>query len=333
MLQFQFDFEEFINFPEKEDPFVNETSNLNSLFLRFLYPKMNLNLKGVFYIAVGASSYGILATFVKYANNLGIGTGGLVFAQYLFGVVVLYLIAALTKKSESRSKTQTEKHPKFKLIGFGTFLGLTSSFYYLSIQYVPVSVGIILLMQTIWMGVLVEYVTNRNLVSTSKIIGAGVTLIGTALAAKIIESDITFDWRGIGFGLLAAASYTGVMFATSKVALELPLFQRSKYLTMGGFLIIVLFWNVRILDGFDAITLLKWGCFLGFFGTLLPPILFSKGMPIVGTGLGSIISALEIPVSVLSAYLVLEEHITVLQWVGISLILFSVFLINMNNLK
>lgn len=294
---------------------------------------MNENLKGALYIAIGASSYGVLATFVKIANNNGIGTAGLAFSQYLFGAVVLTVLSYLfSRNSKKVAPINSGKYSKLKLVFFGGFLGLTSSFYYLSIQYVPVSVGIILLMQTIWMGVVLEFIMARHLITTTKIVGAGVALLGTALAAKIFESDIDLDFRGIGFGLLAAASYTGVMFATSKVSLEIPLWTRTKYLVYGGFLVIVLFWNFQILENFDWFILLKWGSFLGFFGTILPPILFNKGMPKIGTGLGSIISALEIPVSVLSAYFLLHESITILQWIGIIVILLAVVLINRQKL-
>jgi hypothetical protein len=34
----------------------------------------------------------------------------------------------------------------------GTSLGMTSVFYYLTVKYIPVSIGIVLLMQTVWMG-------------------------------------------------------------------------------------------------------------------------------------------------------------------------------------
>ena len=290
---------------------------------------MNENLKGALYIAIGACSYGILATFVKIANNNGIGTAGLAFSQYLFGALVLSLLSNLFSRNSKKPQPGTSsKYPKLKLVLFGTFLGLTSSFYYLSIQYVPVSVGIILLMQTIWMGVALEFFMARHLINSTKLIGAGVALLGTVLAAKVFESDIDLDWRGIGYGLLAAASYTGVMFATSKISLELPLWKRTKYLVYGGLLIIILFWNFQIIEEFSWIVFLKWGSFLGFFGTILPPILFNKGMPKIGTGLGSIISALEIPVSVFSAYLLLNEQISLLQWLGIIVILVAVVLIN-----
>ncbi|MGB3345001.1 MAG: EamA family transporter [Aequorivita sp.] len=294
---------------------------------------MNINLKGVLYVAIGASSYGILATFVKFANNNGIGTAGLAFSQYLFGAIVLTVLSFLFRGNfEDIEEKTVSKYPKIKLMLFGTFLGLTTSFYYLSIQYVPVSVGIILLMQTIWMGLVLEFFIARHLINTNKIIGAIVALVGTALAAKVFESDITLDLRGIGFGLLAAASYTGVMYASSKVSLELPLLARSKYLVYGGLIVVAIFWNIDILREFNWIVFLKWGSFLGFFGTILPPILFNKGMPRIGTGLGSIISALEIPVSVFSAYLILSEQVTILQWLGIVIILISVVIINRKNL-
>lgn len=292
---------------------------------------MNNHLKGVLYVATGAASYGILATFVKFANNSGVSTAGLTFSQYFVGAIVLTILSFIFSKSEKKIATKTAK-PKLKLILFGSFLGLTSSFYYLSIQYVPVSVGIILLMQTIWMGVILEYFTDKNLVSKTKIIGAIAVIAGTILAAKVLEENTEISLKGIGFGLLAAASYTGTMYATNKISLNLPLLTRSKYLVIGGLLSILIFWNIEIFSNFDWLSLLKWGAFLGFFGTILPPVLFNKGIPEIGTGLGSIIAALEIPVSVFSAYLILNEQVTALQWLGIIIIILSVIYINLKKI-
>jgi len=296
---------------------------------------MNPNIKGFFYIAIGAASYGILATFVKYANNNDLDTAGLVFSQYLFGAMVLSIISLFLAKEvkQQKRKQLTSKHPRLKLLLFGTSLGFTSSFYYLSIQYVPVSVAIILLMQTIWMGVILEFFLARHLLNRTKIIGALIAIAGTLLAAKVFESNLNVNLTGIGFGLLAAVSYTTTMYASNKVALELSIITRSKYLVYGGFIIVLLFWNIQILESISWIVFLKWGTFLGFFGTILPPILFNKGFPQIGTGLGSIIASLEIPVSVFSAYIILDEDISNLQWLGIAIILLSVVLINLKQVK
>lgn len=292
---------------------------------------MNNTVKGAIYVALGASSYGVLATAVKYANNQGFGTAGMIFSQYLFGALVLSVLSIfLSKKSPQRSENLSlSKYPKLKLAFFGTSLGLTSSFYYLSLQYVPVSVAIILLMQTIWMGVALEFLVAPQLTGPKKIVGALVAIFGTVLAAKIFEADVAFNYIGIGFGLLAAVSYTAAMYTSNSVSLELPLFKRSKYLVLGGFLVVLLFWNFQIVEEVSWNVFWKWGIFLGAFGTIIPPILFNKGFPMIGTGLGSIISALEIPVSVFSAYLILGEDVSLLQWLGIMIILFSVVLINL----
>ncbi|QWX85365.1 EamA family transporter [Cellulophaga sp. HaHaR_3_176] len=294
---------------------------------------MNNHLKGVLYVATGAASYGILATFVKYANNTGVSTAGLSFAQYFIGAIVLTILSKIFSTPANEKKINTDsKKSKLKLVLFGSFLGLTSSFYYLSIQYVPVSIGIILLMQTIWMSVILEYFIDKTLVSKTKIMGAIAVIGGTILAAKVLEEDSIISIKGITLGLLAAASYTGTMYATNKIALNLPLLTRSKYLVIGGLILTILFWNIQIFSNFDFIVLLKWGAFLGFFGTILPPILFNKGIPVIGTGLGSIIAALEIPVSVFSAYIILNEQITNLQWLGIVIIIFSVIYINLKKI-
>lgn len=290
------------------------------------------NLKGIIYIALGASSYGVLATFVKIANNNGIPTGVLTISQYLLGFLILFFVS-LILKNKNEKPVLAQPNSKLKLVVFGTTLGFTSSFYYLSIQYLPVSVGIILLMQSIWIGLIFEFFIARHLLNKRKVIGALTTIIGTLLAVNVIEAAESIEWPGIVFGLLAATTFATTMFATNKIALELPNIIRSKYLVLGGLLVVLVFWNVPgvsdfTLPEFQLSIVFTWGLFLAAFGTIIPPILFNKGFPITGVGLGSIMASMEIPVSVFSAYLLLHEQVKLIQWVGIAIILISVVIIN-----
>lgn len=299
------------------------------------------NIKGILFIAIGASSYGVLATFVKMANNDGISTGILTISQYFIGFVLLFISAKIfekwsqVKKGQALNSASIKQDSKMKLVLYGTSLGFTSSFYYLSIQYLPVSVGIILLMQSIWIGLVFEFFMARHLLNKAKVIGALTTIIGTLLAVNVMEASAHIEWPGIVFGLMAATTFATTMVATNSVALHLPTIIRSKYLVLGGFLTVLIFWNIPgisdfNLQDFDLSVFLTWGLFLAFFGTLLPPLLFSKGFPLTGVGLGSIMASLEIPVSVFSAYLLLGEQVKAIQWVGILIILLSVVIINRN---
>jgi drug/metabolite transporter (DMT)-like permease len=59
----------------------------------------------------------------------------------------------------------------------------------------------------------------------------------------------------------------------------------------------------------------------------------NAGFPHTGIGLGSIVSALELPVSVLMAYFLLNENVNTVQWFGIVLIILAIIIMNTNNKK
>ncbi len=285
---------------------------------------------GLLYVGFGSLSYGILATVVKYANGLGASTAFLTFSQYLFASIFLTILAWRVGKSKSIGTKYAlpSKKLKLKMVLYGTTLGFSSSFYYLTIQYVPVSVAIILLMQAIWMGVVVDFISTKGENSRIKIIGALVAITGTLLAANVFESSFVLHPLGITFGLLAAISFTSFMYFSNLLGHQTHVLIKSKYLVYGGFIVVIFFWNFEIFQSFNLSNMLKYGLFLAIFGSMVPPICFAQGMPATGTGLGSIATSIEIPFSVLSAAIVLSEDVSTLQWIGIAVILVAVVLIN-----
>ena len=54
----------------------------------------------------------------------------------------------------------------------------------------------------------------------------------------------------------------------------------------------------------------------------------NAGFPHTGLGLGSIISSVELPVSVMMAFFILNEEVILSQWVGIVLILIAIVIMN-----
>jgi drug/metabolite transporter (DMT)-like permease len=293
---------------------------------------VNQKLKGSLYVLGGTISYGILATIVKYANNLGVHTSVLTFLQFFTGYVFLVAYARYIHQAQLQDSKPSRKS-RFKLMLFGISMGMTSILYYLSLQYISVSMGIILLMQSIWMGIVLEIVMDRGRFKASKLIGGLVVIIGTLLATNVFFDTVNMSLKGILLGLASGVSYTISLYASSHVEQQLPSVIRSKYLIIGGFICVILFWNVSIWNDFTSFSMIKWGIVLGIFGTILPPLLYTKGFPLTGIGLGSIIAAIEIPVSILSAYLILGEQLTAMQWLGVSVIILSVFLVNRQDSK
>lgn len=309
----------------------------------------NNTLKGVFLVGLGATSYGMLATFVKMAYNENYTTAEVTASQFLFGIIGILLINAFQRNRNNNTAIKPNKKNITQLMLAGTSTGLTSIFYYLAVKFdIPVSIAIVLLMQTVWMGVLLEWFLEKKAPSLLKIVSVFIVLIGTALATNLINSEVKLNPLGIFFGLLAAASFTTTMFTANRVATQISSAQRSLYMLLGGGIMVLLFALITQIipnqsqsfadslgvfstaKDFNFSIFLKWGIVLSLFGTIIPPMLLNAGFPLTGIGLGSIVSALELPVSVLMAFVILGEKVIFTQWVGIILILLAIIIMNVN---
>ncbi len=307
-------------------------------------------LKGVFLVGLGATSYGMLATFVKIAYGENFTTAEVTSSQFILGILGILLINAFQKYNKKDAVVKATAKNIFHLMAAGTSLGMTSIFYYLAVKYIPVSIGIVLLMQTVWMGVLLEMILEKKLPSLQKIIAVVIVLTGTALATNLINTSTDLDWRGLAWGILAASSFTTTMFTANSVAVGISSAQRSLYMLLGGAIIVFSFafitqigpnnfeWANQLFgslnEGSTAIhnynftIFYKWGIILALFGTIIPPMLLNAGFPHTGIGLGSIVSSLELPVSVLMAYFLLQEKVLLIQWIGILLIIIAIIIMN-----
>ncbi len=306
-------------------------------------------LKGVFLVGLGATSYGMLATFVKMAYGEGYTTAEVTCSQFLFGIIGILLINAFQRKRNSNTAVKATKKNITLLMTAGTSTGLTSIFYYLAVKFdIPVSIAIVLLMQTVWIGVLLEMFLEKKLPSTIKIIAVVIVLIGTILATNLINSSVKLNPLGLFFGMLAAVSFTTTMFTANRIATEISSAQRSLYMLLGGGIMVLLFALITQIipnqseafnealgvfstaKDFNFNIFLKWGIVLSLFGTIIPPMLLNAGFPLTGIGLGSIVSSLELPVSVLMAYFLLHEQVLLVQWIGILLIIMAIVIMNVN---
>jgi drug/metabolite transporter (DMT)-like permease len=290
------------------------------------------SIKGLVLVALGATSYGMLATFVKLAYKEGFTTAEVTSSQFIYGIIGVLFINLFQRIKNKNSATKANSKNILHLMIAGTSMGMTSVFYYLAVKYIPVSIGIVLLMQNVWMGVLLEWFLDKKAPSIQKTLAVLVVIIGTGLAINILKidfNDTTIDWtKGLFWGLLAAASFTTTMFTANKVALGISSAQRSLFMLLGGAIIVFGFGLYTQTSEFNFEIFTKWGIVLALFGTIIPPMLLNAGFPLTGIGLGSIVSSLELPVSVLMAYFLLNEELQLIQWIGILLIILAIVIMN-----
>jgi len=198
------------------------------------------------------------------------------------------------------------------------------------VALVPASIAIVLLMQFIWISALINFLLFKQKPTKVEAIGIICILASTFLATGAFEDSFTdISPLGIVFGLLAATAYAFFIIVNGKVGNDYPPVLKSAMMVTGAFLFVfIVFQPISLFDFSGDLSIYRYGIVLSVFGTVLPPFLFAYGMPKVGVSLGSILSAVELPVAVSLSYFVLREPVSILQWVGVLLILLFVVLIN-----
>ncbi|HEY0609798.1 MAG TPA: DMT family transporter [Chitinophaga sp.] len=278
-------------------------------------------------VFTGACCFGILSTFVKVAYQEGYSTGDISGSQACFGMTVLWILYLLQQKTTSSGISQP-KTASWKVMLAGTSIGLCTHLYYLSVQWIPASVAIIFLMQFTWIGLLLEWLIYGKRPSVLQCIAALLIMAGTIMASGLsARHSIALPLKGVLLAIASATVYGVYVVASGRIGNDLPALKKSALIMTGstaaiflvatpGFLLMP-----QILGG-----LAKWTIFLGLFGTIIPPLLFSAGIPRTGVILSALLMTAELPVAVITARLVLHEHISLLQWNGVLLMLFAMAL-------
>ncbi|WP_019393372.1 EamA family transporter [Priestia filamentosa] len=267
-------------------------------------------------VFLGGCSYGVVSTFVKIGYSQGFKLSEITGSQYLLGSIMLWIISVFVPKVRLKGKQW------LTLILSGIPMGLTGIFYNQTLNYVNASFAIILLLQFTWISIILQYLFDKKVPTRTNLIATGIILFGSLLASGFLKSEIAFSLTGISFGLLAALSFALFIFLSGRTSIPIHPIYKSAIMTTGAALtIFVLLPPVFLVN--DSLTNGLWiyGLLTGFFGSVIPPILFNIGMPKVGGSLGTILSASELPTAVTMSTIVLHETVTLFQWIGVVIIL------------
>jgi drug/metabolite transporter (DMT)-like permease len=277
-------------------------------------------------VFLGGCSYGVLSTVVKLAYSKGFVMSQVSGSQLLIGTILLWMIVLFTKKQKLKPAQLV------KMLVSGIPVGLTGVFYYQSLQTLDASLAIVFLFQFVWIGTLLEWLISKKKPTSGKVISIIILIIGTVLSAGLLTDGISkLPAIGILWGMLSAITFSAFLYISSSVGNELPPVQKSALLSTGGLITVMVLFPPTFLFDIEVLSgIAPYGFFLGLFGVVMPPVLFSIGMPRVGVGLGTILAASELPVAVIVSAIVLGENVMMIQWIGVAIILGGIVLGNLN---
>jgi len=282
-----------------------------------------------FLVILGGCSFGLLAPIVKLGALHGISTADSTRMQLFIGFSLLLIINLFFVRYRLKRNTF------IKLLFSGIPMGLTTTFIYKSLNYLDASIAIILLFQYVWMGLVAELILTKQKPTKEKIISASLVLIGSLFAVNIFDAQFAhLPLIGIVWGLLAAVSFAAFLFVSGQVATYVPPLRKSMVMALGGLISILIIYpptDISLLE--TNVQFWTHGLILGVFGAVLPPLLFSISMPVVENALGTILSSSELPTTIIMSAIILSEHISSFQVIGIIIIMCAIVLANVPHLK
>ncbi|MEZ4936384.1 MAG: EamA family transporter [Crocinitomicaceae bacterium] len=287
-------------------------------------------LKGILAVFFGAASYGILSTIAKLSYKKGFDAEDATVFQILFGLLVLIVLHFLQK--EKTRFSDLKKSDWLALIFGGATIALTSLFYYSCVQFIPASIGIILLFQFIWIGFLLDFLFNKKKPNLFQMLALAVLIAGTFFAAGGLQAfdGSTLNSQGLILGLLSALCYASYIFINGRLKSEISPVSKSMIMMAVSSVIVLIILGSSLHEvAFFDTKFLIYGVPLALFGAVIPPILFAYGVPKIGVTFSSILSSVELPVAVIVSILLLHESVSAVQWVGIILILSAILIVSL----
>ncbi|MUT68000.1 DMT family transporter [Paenibacillus sp. NEAU-GSW1] len=278
----------------------------------------------VLLVAGGAACYGVMSPLLKLAYNGGFRFEQLTVHQTGAGGALLWLLMLLRPARWRYNRFDLKQWTQLSFIGiFG--LCMTTVFYNQTLERLDASFSIVLLFQFMWITILLECLWHKRWPAATQWAAIVLAMTGTVLAAGLLDRGAldALDWSGVWYGLASAVTYSLFLLLTGKVKSDYDPVMKSAIMMTAGFVCIALLFGYKSAgDGLAAEwTLLGWGIALGLLGQAFPALFFNAGIPRIGSGLASLLGALELPFAAISAWLILGEPITPVTGAGMALIL------------
>lgn len=278
------------------------------------------------FVGLGAISFGIPASLFKIARHQGVVNGPLLFWSFLSAVLILGIIQIVRRKWIYRQHTSWKQVGL--LIAAGTASGFTNTFYIQALKLIPVAVAAVMLMQAVWLSTLLGAIIHRRLPTRMQVLSIVLVLVGTVLAAGLFPITSALSPLGLLFSFLAACAYACTMQFTASLGNNLDPLSKTLLLCIGAFLLISFIWAPEIVTTATTFATVKWGVLIAVFSMVFPLVVYSIFMPYLDIGIGPILSSLELPASIVVAFILLGETVNWLQVFGVLVIISAVILPN-----
>ncbi|MCL5056589.1 MAG: DMT family transporter [Actinobacteria bacterium] len=271
---------------------------------------------------MSAACYGFMAIFVKFAYAGQANLATVLSGRFVLASLLLWLLVLVRRQAAGISPGELGSLFLLSLVGYG----ISSTLFFASLLFIPASLASMILFIHPVMVSLYELAVYRYPLSLKKVSALALSTAGLIFVLGNVGSGV--NMRGVFLALGAALAYTVyLLYGKKVVGRHSPVVVTAYVLSFAavGFTACGLA-SGGINPGLPAATWL-WILAVAVISTCLGILFLFAGLKRLEAGRASIISTLEVVVTVCFSALLLGESMTVLQAAGGAMILAGIIIL------
>lgn len=284
-----------------------------------------LALVGALAVFLGGASYGVVGPVIKLASQSGFSFQQIMAAQSFGGLFIFAIVFGVSVLFGTRWQHMSKRDFAMLLL-LGASTGCTNLCYNICLSHVSAALGVTLLFQYVWMGIVIQIIISRKPPVVMEIIAAIVVLGGTVGACGLLDGTMDFNLPGLIFGLGSALGYSLFLLISAHAGNDVPAMQRGLITCVGSCLVATLVCPTYLIGGVDLAAIAPYSLVMGCFALFLPVPLIGFGAKYISGGACNILASSELPSAFLIAFLLLGEPMGVPRVAGMVVILVGIAL-------
>lgn len=281
------------------------------------------------YIILAGCLWGTMGLFVRKLNAMGLGSMEIVVMRCILAAVILFPATAI----KDRTLLKIRKRNILPLVASAFMSILFFNYCYFStISLMDLSAAAILLYTSPIFVMLLSLIFFRERLTARKLLALGLAFGGCCLVSGILSSSTSITAGGLLLGL-----GSGLGYALYSIFSRVSLNQGLSSITITDYTFLFAALGGLFLTDFSGIihAAAEYGIEFWVFAvlytvvtTVLPYLLYTKGLSQVDNGPASVMASIEPVVATILGFLVFSETPTLSALVGILLVLFALLVLN-----
>ncbi len=281
-------------------------------------------VRGVFFILLSATGFGLMPLFALIAYHGGANVGSLLFLRFAIAAIIFFVYCFFSVKVWTISKTQLF----YLFIMGGILYALLSTCYFSAVKYIPASLAALLLYTYPAFVAILSFFIDKEKLTPKLTLSIFLTGIGMILVLGVSLGQISIT--GMLLALSASVIYSCYIVIGNRIISQVPPLLTSSFVS--------LFASLSFLAiGLSTHNLslhLQWSAWMATVGiailsTVVAILAFFAGIKYLGSTKSSILSTWEPVVATLSSVLLLHQHLAWTQAVGGIIVLSGAFVVVM----